>query len=203
MVMLNKGKNLPTKKLLKRKTNPKVLRNLAIAGIITLLAAILYIKIEPLTYEAKQRRQYEQTIIQTSQDKAKLLEKVQQSGAETEAQKKQIEELNKKLEETQKLVDAKRSVQKAYAATVKPSTPAPVSGNAAKDYIYQKESGNNPGAINKQSGACGIGQAWPCSKMGCSLTDYACQDAYFTKYANDRYGGWQGAYNFWVQNHWW
>ena len=28
--------------------------------------------------------------------------------------------------------------------------------------------------------------------------DYNCQDAYFTNYAMNRYGGWEGAYSFWV-----
>lgn len=88
------------------------------------------------------------------------------------------------------------------------STPAraaapPVSGNAAKAFIYQKESGNRTDAINASSGACGLGQALPCSKMGCSLSDYACQDAWFTNYAMQRYGSWENAQAFWLANHWW
>lgn len=81
---------------------------------------------------------------------------------------------------------------------VKPK-PAPrvVDQVGAKAFIYQKESGNNPRAINKGSGACGIGQALPCSKMPCTLDDYACQDAFFTKYMEDRYGTWENAKAFW------
>jgi hypothetical protein len=79
----------------------------------------------------------------------------------------------------------------------------PVSANSAKAFIYMKESGNNPGAINASSGACGLGQALPCSKMGCSLSDYACQDAFFTSYAMNRYGSWENAQAFWLANHWW
>ena len=33
-------------------------------------------------------------------------------------------------------------------------------------------------------------------------TDYACQDAYFTRYVKSRYGGWMGAYNFWLSHNW-
>jgi hypothetical protein len=81
--------------------------------------------------------------------------------------------------------------------------PAPVASNAAKAFIYQHESGNNPSAINAGSGACGLGQALPCSKMGCSLSDYACQDAYFTSYMLGRYGSWENAYAFWISHSWW
>lgn len=73
--------------------------------------------------------------------------------------------------------------------------------NEWAQYIYQHESGCNLNAVN--SGGCrGIGQACPGSKLPCGA-DYACQNAYFTDYANSRYGGWQQAYNFWVNNHWW
>lgn len=67
------------------------------------------------------------------------------------------------------------------------------------------ESGNNPGAINPTSGACGLGQALPCSKMPCGLTlaDYACQDAFFTQYAISRYGGWAQAQAAWEAQGWW
>lgn len=79
----------------------------------------------------------------------------------------------------------------------------PVSANSAKAFIYSHESGNNPSAINPESGACGLGQALPCSKMGCSLTDYSCQDAYFTTYMQSRYGSWGNAEGFWIAHHWW
>lgn len=82
--------------------------------------------------------------------------------------------------------------------------PTPVSDSSdAKMFIYNKESGNNPNSINRSSGACGLGQALPCSKMGCSLGDYACQDAFFTKYMQSRYGTWENAKAFWLSHHWW
>jgi len=73
--------------------------------------------------------------------------------------------------------------------------------NIYKQFIYQHESGCRTNAINP-IGACGLGQALPCGKMGCSLSDFACQDAFFTAYAA-KYGGWAGAYAFWLQNNWW
>lgn len=72
-----------------------------------------------------------------------------------------------------------------------------------KEYIYCKESRGNPAAINQSSGACGIGQAYPCSKMNCSLSDYNCQDKFFTDYMLNRYGSWTNAEQFHRANKWW
>jgi hypothetical protein len=79
--------------------------------------------------------------------------------------------------------------------------PLPVS--TAKAFIYNHESGNNTWAINTSSGACGLGQALPCSKMPCSLGDYTCQDQFFTAYMQQRYGTWEVARNFWLSRGWW
>lgn len=75
--------------------------------------------------------------------------------------------------------------------------------SVAKAFIYQHESGNNPAAINASSGACGLGQALPCSKLPCSLSDYACQDNWFTGYMTSRYGTWEAAMAFWIAHSWW
>ena len=76
----------------------------------------------------------------------------------------------------------------------------------ARNFIYMKESTNRLYAVNPISGACGLGQAYPCEKLSnvCPnwRTDYACQDAYFTRYVKSRYGGWMGAYNFWLSHNW-
>ena len=77
------------------------------------------------------------------------------------------------------------------------------SEDEAKAFIYQKESGNNSYAINQSSGACGLGQALPCSKMGCDLSDYQCQDNWFTNYCINRYGSWSNAKAFWLQHFYW
>lgn len=83
-----------------------------------------------------------------------------------------------------------------------PATSYPVSANAAKAYIYSRESGNNPNATNP-TGCYGLGQ--DCNgvlRTSCGA-DYACQDAYFDGYATRRYGSWEAAYAFWQANHWW
>lgn len=94
-------------------------------------------------------------------------------------------------------------VAKVQAEAQKAVTAPAQAPSDAKMFIYLKESGNNPNSINRSSGACGLGQALPCSKMGCSLGDYACQDAYFTKYMQSRYGTWENAQAFWNSHRWW
>ena len=73
----------------------------------------------------------------------------------------------------------------------------------AKAFIYFKESTNRTDAINPESGACGLGQALPCSKLPCSLKNYGCQDEWFTGYMSQRYGSWSSAKYFWLANGWW
>ena len=76
----------------------------------------------------------------------------------------------------------------------------------AKAFIYEKESGNNPLAVNKRSGACGLGQRLPCSALQAEcpdMTDYECQDRHFTRYMQSRYGSWENARAFWLANKWW
>jgi LysM repeat protein len=77
-----------------------------------------------------------------------------------------------------------------------------LAGNDAKAFIYAHESGNNPNATNG-SGCYGLGQDCNGKVRATCGADYACQDAYFTAYANSRYGGWGGALAFWQSHHWW
>ena len=76
----------------------------------------------------------------------------------------------------------------------------------AGSYIINRESSWNPRATNPSSGAYGLVQALPGSKMASHGADwqsnYQTQLKWFIDYCNGRYGGIQQAYNFWVQNHW-
>jgi hypothetical protein len=71
------------------------------------------------------------------------------------------------------------------------------------DYIVSRESGWNPNATNSSSGACGLVQALPCSKVPGNGYNPVDNLRWATGYATGRYGSWSGAYNFWVNNHWW
>lgn len=148
----------------------------------------------------------------------KLKAQTQKLEAQTKAQHNlEIQNLKKIIEqkdkELQSKAEAKERARLAAIETAK--TPvvskvvqsivptAQAATGDAKAFIYARESGNNPGAINKASGACGLGQALPCSKMPCSLSDYACQDTFFTNYMLQRYGSWENAKAFWLRMHWW
>ena len=128
--------------------------------------------------------------------------------------KKSKEQSDKEIQDLKNQLQTKRSkaAQDAVLAAASVIAPtahasaqtAPIAATSdAKAFIYAKESGNNPGAINPSSGACGLGQALPCSKMPCSLSDYACQDQYFESYMLSRYGSWSAAQAFWLSHHWW
>lgn len=73
-------------------------------------------------------------------------------------------------------------------------------------YIISHESGWSVTATNPSSGAYGLAQALPGSKMSSHgsdwATNYQTQLRWFWDYCKSRYGSIQGAYNFWVANHW-
>lgn len=71
------------------------------------------------------------------------------------------------------------------------------------DYIVKRESGWNPNATNKSSGACGLVQALPCSKVPGNGYDPVDNLRWANGYATGRYGSWAGAYDFWTRKHWW
>jgi hypothetical protein len=78
----------------------------------------------------------------------------------------------------------------------------------AVDYIVSHESGwNHLVRNNEGSGAYGLCQALPASKMASAGSDYltnpVTQLRWCSSYAKDRYGGWWGAYNHWIASHWW
>ncbi|MCP3816629.1 lytic transglycosylase domain-containing protein [Streptomyces sp. A3M-1-3] len=72
--------------------------------------------------------------------------------------------------------------------------------------IVEHESGWNASATNPSSGAYGLVQALPASKMASAGSDWktnpATQIEWGLDYMNDRYGSPVGAWNFWQANHW-
>ena len=71
--------------------------------------------------------------------------------------------------------------------------------------IYH-ESGCRPTAENASSGAYGIGQALPGSKMASVGADWetnpVTQIRWMAQYVTGRYGGWSQAMTFWWEHHW-
>ena len=72
--------------------------------------------------------------------------------------------------------------------------------------LVNRESSWNPYAVNKKSGACGLFQAYPCSKMtkyGKDYrTNYKVQVAWGMDYIKARYGTPSNAWSFWQSHHW-
>lgn len=71
------------------------------------------------------------------------------------------------------------------------------------DYIVSRESSWNPNATNSSSGACGLVQAYPCSKVPGSGYNPVDNLSWANGYAVGRYGSWAEAHAFWTSNHWW
>lgn len=70
--------------------------------------------------------------------------------------------------------------------------------------LWNKESGWNPNSVNKTSGACGIPQAYPCSKIKKSegSNDWKAQIRWGIKYVNSRYKTPCGAWKHFQQKGW-
>lgn len=66
--------------------------------------------------------------------------------------------------------------------------------------LWMRESGWNPRSVNRSSGACGIPQALPCSKIPDKST--AGQIQWGLNYIQNRYGTPAGAMAHWQQKHW-
>ncbi|WP_420716332.1 transglycosylase SLT domain-containing protein [Streptomyces sp. H27-H1] len=77
---------------------------------------------------------------------------------------------------------------------------------AAFNNIVSRESGWNPNATNASSGAYGLVQALPASKMSSAGSDWktnpATQIKWGLDYMNSRYGSPVGAWDFWQSHHW-
>lgn len=180
---------------------------LALVAAMVITIAIMFIRQNTLDTENKydtqvkqletKDKQSEDSQIQNLNKQIKLLNSKLQAKAAAKLQAGVIAEASKTTPST---------VITLPVASTQPTAPIVSLVPVVSDYkilIYNAESGNNPAAINRSSGACGLGQAEPCSKMPCSLSDYACQDAYFTNYMLSRYGSWAAAWAFHLLHGWW
>lgn len=154
--------------------------------------------------------------LERSEYSATTPEEIKKIQDERAAKKKAEEE--KQAEEEAKLVaeEAARSIQGVPAEATLPlytgggskeewltSAGIAESDWAYVDYIVNRESGWNPNAVNASSGASGLVQALPCGKVPGSCFNPVDNLKWADGYAKGRYGSWEGAYDFWVSNHWW
>lgn len=137
---------------------------------------------------------------------------------QNEESQNQQQKLQQEIEQLKKQVEAKK--QSKIAQAVKPvqvAQAAPVGGTKADwmraagipenewsyvDSIVTRESGWNPNAVNKSSGACGLGQQLPCGKWAGAWNDPVAALRAMSGYVKARYGGWAGAVAFWNANRW-
>lgn len=206
-----KKENRSTRRSTLRRKHPRVLTvKLAIAFALVLVATFLVIKVEPYTHDAKVRRELESKLHSLTETKNKLEQQTTTSQQQLEAQQKQLQETQQKLQETEKQLQAKRKSQIAYAATVAPAITkntnciswmeqAGIQLTPATTKLILNESGCRVNAVNPSSGACGIPQAYPCSKLPCTLDEAGavCQLKWMDNYVKNRYGTWDSALSTW------
>ena len=161
----------------------------------------------------------------------KMRKEAEEKRKKEEARKKAEEEARKKAEEERKrqeeirLAEQKKvKITSRGGSTTRESSGTKSSYQAyAKDLclntygwtendfnclvkLVERESSWNPMAENKSSGAYGLFQALPASKMASEgndyRTNYKTQIKWGCKYIKNRYGTPTKAWNFWQQHHW-
>ncbi len=146
----------------------------------------------------------------------------EQAQREAEAREREAERQRILAQEREKAEQQRREAEAAAArereaAAATPPPSSNISGSkqdwmsaagipqdqwAYVDFIVQKESSWNPSAVNRSSGACGLAQALPCSKIAGDWSDPVVALKWQYNYVNNRYGGYIGAYDFWRANNW-
>lgn len=97
---------------------------------------------------------------------------------------------------------ASSSVPVASTQATAPNVVNNCGNNMYAQYIYQHESGCST-TIRNSLGCVGIGQDCNGSLVNqCPNLDYTCENQFFTAYSQ-KYGGWEGSYQFWLKNNWW
>lgn len=151
----------------------------------------------------------------TDKEKQEQLEKIKQLETDRERLERELQaKLDKQSSDKEKLA---RSAENASGLKRASAAPAKVTGNKQSwlkasgipesqwqyvDYIVSKESSWNPSAVNKSSGACGLGQQLPCGKWAGAWNDPVAALKAQYGYVKGRYGGYAQAYSFWQKNSW-
>ncbi|MGY1454525.1 aggregation-promoting factor C-terminal-like domain-containing protein [Streptomyces sp. SS8] len=144
-----------------------------------------------------------------------------QAAKDAQAKREAAEKAAKAAEEAKKREEARqqaasRSAERTDFAVQSSYTVAEVKAMAQQivgagqfqcfSNIVERESGWNYKAQNPSSGAYGLVQALPGSKMASAGADWqtnpATQIKWGLNYMNDRYGSPCGAWEFWQANHW-
>lgn len=139
----------------------------------------------------------------TVADEAEAARQAEEEQKRQEAAKERRQQIARYLEQEKQALmaavstDGSDVASKVYQAAVSTFGEAEA---AALMRIVSWESGFNPSAYNHSSGACGLFQALPCSKMGGMEVDH--QIAWGINYIKARYGTPSNALAFWLTHHW-
>jgi len=157
----------------------------------------------------------------TTAEEVKVIQEKRAKAEEAAAAKKKAEEEAKaEAEAEKKAAEAQATSKKTKHSTTGGSHHIAYTGGGSSsewmaaagiaesdwgyvDYIVKKESGWNPNAVNKGSGASGLVQALPCGKVPGNCFNPVDNLKWADGYAKGRYGSWAQAYSFWTNNHWW
>lgn len=128
----------------------------------------------------------------TTKNAQKTTNKVQKTTEKVVKSTKTVQKFN---------VKASKSEMQQYARSI-----LSAKDYEALDFIITHESGWNANNVNKKSGASGLCQSLPASKMAISgkdyKTNYKTQINWCILYCNTRYGSIQKAKQFWLKHHW-
>lgn len=222
--MKNKHYNKPTRSASIMKLEHIILTVAVVSLLVGIPAGIMFSgKAKVLESQILQRKELERSIEQVNQELDAKSHDVNSKVEDIQRLEREKQELEAKLQarlQSKREVVVARAQAEAQVAVKTP--PVAVSGGKTDwlrqagipesqwqyvDYIISKESGWRPTAVNKSSGATGLCQSLPASKMATAGADYltnpVTQLRWCNSYATARYGGWANAYNFWVLKRWW
>lgn len=196
-------------RVVKHRNAKRVVISLLLATVGVVVYALAY----QYTYQAKLEAQYNQvqseleakdkTLLQSSKERQELESKLQQ--LEKELQAKKAEQLRIASLAQQRAVAISAPVN---GTCVEWMSAAGIPVTTATTSLIIRESGCRPTALNPDSGACGIPQALPCSKLIAVCpnwqNDPVCQLRWMNTYVANRYGTWESAYSTWLSRypHW-
>lgn len=195
-----------------------VLLCLGLIGFITLAVTNIKRTNTKLKFEQIEVKSSQAKLLELNIKYDQLLQQKTNTDAEKQEQLKKIQDLEnerKRLEgELQSKLDRESAdrqrlavaAQKASGTAIASASggcaewmaQAGIPQTASTNKLILKESGCNPRAVNPTSGACGIPQAWPCSKLPNGVnTDPVTQLRWMDNYVKTRYGSWDNALATW------
>jgi len=162
---------------------------------------------------ANQAAQYEKQVQELAAAKKRAEEKKAREAAAREAERQRLAAAAEKARKQREVNSKPRVYKQKVQQPVVNSSPKQyaLSRLGATQYscfnnIVIKESGWNHTATNPSSGAYGLVQALPGSKMASAGADWRTnpitQINWGISYMNGRYGSPCGAWSFWLNNHW-